>query len=61
MLQDLEAGKPLEIDCLTGAIIEIADQVGLPVPHTRTIHACAKLIDMRIASQRPTTSRLGVQ
>lgn len=45
MLQDLEAGKPLELDCMTGAVIELADRLGLEVPHTRTVHACAKLLD----------------
>jgi len=28
MLQDLEAGKRLEIDCMTGAVIELADRLG---------------------------------
>jgi 2-dehydropantoate 2-reductase len=46
MLQDLEAGKTLELDCMTGAVIEIADRVGLAVPHTETIHACASLLDL---------------
>jgi 2-dehydropantoate 2-reductase len=45
MLQDLEAGKPLELDCITGAVIEIADRLGIPVPHTRAVHACAKLLE----------------
>jgi 2-dehydropantoate 2-reductase len=45
MLQDLEAGKPLEVDCLTGAVVEIAGLLGLHAPHTHTIHACAKLLD----------------
>ncbi len=45
MLQDLEAGKPLELDCITGAVIEIADRLGIAVPHTRTVHACAKLLE----------------
>lgn len=44
MLQDLEAGKPLEIDCLTGAVVEIADRVGVPVPATRTLDACVRLV-----------------
>jgi 2-dehydropantoate 2-reductase len=43
MLQDLEAGKPLELDCLSGAVIELADRFGIDVPHVRTVHACAKL------------------
>jgi 2-dehydropantoate 2-reductase len=56
MLQDLEAGKPLEIDCMTGAVIEIADQLGISVPHMRAIHACAKLLGIRAAGQRTTSS-----
>ncbi len=45
MLQDLEAGRPLELDCMTGAVIEIAARLGVPVPRTETIHACAALLD----------------
>jgi 2-dehydropantoate 2-reductase len=45
MLQDLEAGKPLELGCMTGALIELADELAVPVPHTRTVHACAELLD----------------
>ncbi|HMG65803.1 MAG TPA: ketopantoate reductase C-terminal domain-containing protein, partial [Streptosporangiaceae bacterium] len=45
MLQDLEAGKPLELDCMTGAIVELAGRTGVPVPHIRTVHACARLLD----------------
>jgi len=47
MLQDLEAGKPLELDCLTGAVIELADRFGVDVPHVRTVHACTKLLAFR--------------
>jgi 2-dehydropantoate 2-reductase len=38
MLQDRLAGKPLELDCLTGALIEIAERVGVDVPQTRAVH-----------------------
>jgi len=44
MLQDFEAGKPLELDCLSGAVLELADLFGIDVPHVRTIHACTKLL-----------------
>ncbi len=44
MLMDLEGGKPLELDCMTGAVIELARLLELPAPHTETIHACAKLL-----------------
>jgi 2-dehydropantoate 2-reductase len=50
MLQDLEAGRPLELDCMTGAIVELADRLGIAVPHTRTVHACALLRDSLRAS-----------
>jgi 2-dehydropantoate 2-reductase len=45
MLQDLEAGKPLELDCMTGAVIELAERLGVEAPHARAVHACAKLLD----------------
>jgi 2-dehydropantoate 2-reductase len=34
MLQDVEAGKPLEIDALLTAVSEIGDRVGVPTPGT---------------------------
>jgi len=43
MLQDLDAAKPLEIDCLTGAVIEIADLLGMAVPRTRAVDAAVRL------------------
>jgi len=45
MLQDLEAGKRLEIGCMTGAVVELADRYGVAVPHVRTVHACATMVD----------------
>ena len=46
-LQDLEAGKPLELDCLTGAVVELAEQLDVPVLRTRALHACVELLDAR--------------
>jgi 2-dehydropantoate 2-reductase len=43
-LQDLEAGKQLEIDCMTGAVTELAGLLGVDVPHLAAVHACAKLL-----------------
>jgi 2-dehydropantoate 2-reductase len=34
MLQDVEAGKPLEIDALLAAVSEIGERVGVPTPGT---------------------------
>jgi 2-dehydropantoate 2-reductase len=55
MLQDLEAGKRLELDCMTGAVAELADRLGVDVPHVRTVHACAKLLD-HLGTRDPATS-----
>jgi 2-dehydropantoate 2-reductase len=38
MLQDLEAGKSLEIDCMTGAVIELGARLGVPVPRLEVVH-----------------------
>jgi 2-dehydropantoate 2-reductase len=45
MLQDLEAGKALEIDALLGAVIEIADWRGVDVPSLRTLYGLASLAE----------------
>jgi 2-dehydropantoate 2-reductase len=45
MLQDLEAGKRLELGCMTGAVTELAAGLGIEVPHLATVHACATLLD----------------
>jgi 2-dehydropantoate 2-reductase len=45
MLQDLENGKQLELDCMTGAIVELAGRLDIDVPHIEAVHACAKLLD----------------
>ncbi|MBV9802871.1 MAG: 2-dehydropantoate 2-reductase [Solirubrobacterales bacterium] len=44
MLLDCEAGKPLELDCMTGAIIEIAELVSVPVPTVRTLHTLTNAV-----------------
>ena len=33
MLQDLETGRPLELESIVGAIVELGDKLGVPVPH----------------------------
>jgi len=50
MLQDLEAGRPLEIEAVVGAVVELGDRLGVPMPATRTVYACAKMLAERSAS-----------
>jgi 2-dehydropantoate 2-reductase len=45
MLQDLESGKPLELDALLGAVIEIAGWKDVPVPSLRALYGLAKLAE----------------
>jgi 2-dehydropantoate 2-reductase len=44
MLQDLESGRPMEIDALVGAVVELGRLTGTPTPHLSAIHACVTLL-----------------
>jgi 2-dehydropantoate 2-reductase len=44
MLQDLEAGRPLELDAIVGAMVELGGKLGLSLPCTRAVYACVKLL-----------------
>ena len=44
MLQDIEAGRPLELEAIVGAVVELGDKMGLALPCTRTVYACVKLL-----------------
>ena len=43
-LQDLEAGKPLELDAILGAVVELADLTGAAAPSLRALHASVYLL-----------------
>jgi 2-dehydropantoate 2-reductase len=45
MLQDLEAGKDLELGALVNAVVELADLVEIEAPSLRTISAAIELLD----------------
>ena len=45
MLQDMEARKPLELDALLGAVIEIAEWKQVSVPYLRALYGLAKLAE----------------
>jgi 2-dehydropantoate 2-reductase len=44
MLQDLEAGKQLELDAIVSAVVEMADLTGAAAPTLRTVHAATDLL-----------------
>ena len=41
MLQDLEAGRSVELDPILGTLLECADAIGHPMPHLASLHALA--------------------
>jgi 2-dehydropantoate 2-reductase len=47
MLQDLEAGRPLELDALVGAVVELGDRLGVAVPATQAVYACARMLEIQ--------------
>jgi 2-dehydropantoate 2-reductase len=44
MLQDWEAGRPLELEPVVGAVLELGEKLGVEMPHTRSVYACVKLM-----------------
>lgn len=51
MLQDADAGRPLEVDALVGAVVELAYLTGVPAPNIRAIHAALSVLDSRIREE----------
>jgi len=43
-LQDLEAGKELELAAIIGAVVELADLTGVPAPTLRNVYAAVDLL-----------------
>ena len=50
-LQDLEKGKPLELDAILAAVVELADLTGVPVPTLRVVNALAGLLNEQVVKE----------
>jgi 2-dehydropantoate 2-reductase len=44
MLQDVEAGRPLELEALVGSVIELGRITGIPTPYLDTLYALTSLL-----------------
>jgi 2-dehydropantoate 2-reductase len=44
MLQDLEQGRPMELEALVGAVVELARITGVAAPNLEVLHALAALL-----------------
>lgn len=42
MLQDLDAGRPVELDALLGAVVELGELAGVPLPTARMLFGLAR-------------------
>jgi 2-dehydropantoate 2-reductase len=52
MLQDLESGRPIELEAVVGAVVELGERLNVPMPHTRAVYACTKLLAQTRAATR---------
>jgi 2-dehydropantoate 2-reductase len=48
MLQDLEARRPLELEPIAGAALELARYHGVGVPHVETVYGLTKLLEASV-------------
>jgi len=51
MLQDVEVGKPLEIDGMLGVVVELAEMTQVDVPTLRALYACVSLLNRTIQDE----------
>jgi 2-dehydropantoate 2-reductase len=58
MLQDVEAGRTLEIEALVGAIVELGRLTNTPTPAIDAVYACTKLLNWSLAERQhnPTSA-----
>jgi len=50
MLQDLEAGRPMEWEAMVGAVVELGERLDVPIRYTRTVYACTRLLSSHALS-----------
>jgi 2-dehydropantoate 2-reductase len=50
-LQDVEAGRRIEIDALIGSVLELGELTGVPTPEIRAVHALLELLDRTLGEE----------
>ena len=43
MLQDVEAGRPIELDAIVGSVVEIAARLNLPTPFINAVFGAVRV------------------
>jgi 2-dehydropantoate 2-reductase len=52
MLQDVEAGRALELDALVGSVIELGRVTGTPTPYLDALYACTSVLAKTLRAAR---------
>ena len=60
MLQDVEAGRALEIDALVGSVVEMGELAGVDTPTIRALYQAAKLLDRTLRDERVSVRALSL-
>ena len=55
MLQDVEAGRALEIDPLIGSFVELGQLTQTPMPATETVYSLVSLLNSRLSAARSSS------
>ncbi len=50
MLQDIEAGRPTEVDAIVGSVAELGRLLEIPTPHIDAVYASVKLLEKTLLS-----------
>ncbi|MPZ00641.1 MAG: 2-dehydropantoate 2-reductase [Actinophytocola sp.] len=58
-LQDLEKGKPMELDVILKAVVELAEITETPVPTLRVVNALADLLNTGLVASPAAPARAG--
>lgn len=51
MLQDIEAGRPIELDAVVGTVLEMGRITGTPTPNIEAVYALASLLAKNVNEQ----------
>jgi 2-dehydropantoate 2-reductase len=57
-LQDIEAGRPVEVDALIGSVLELGELTATPTPSVAAVHALLKLL---VKTMRDEKARVVLQ
>ena len=59
MLQDVEHGRPIEIEALVGSVVELGTLTGTPTPYISAVYACTSLLAKTLNAQHGKLSIRG--